>query len=90
MGMGNLKIPLDNLPQICYNKRKKGGKKMKYLCNGLFACSPKLASKRVIKYTAKDVGNCYRCPHFDYENCYCGLGLFFTAGECVSEEDFLI
>ena len=41
-------------------------------------------------YRAEDVGNCQKCPHFDYENCYCSLGLFFTAGECVSEEDFLI
>ena len=39
-------------------------------------------------YTAKDVGNCWRCPNFNDENCYCSLGLFFTAGECVSEEEF--
>ena len=64
---------------------------IRYLYNlKTYVCSPKLANNRVIKYKAKDVGNCYKCPHFDYENCYCGLGLFFTAGECVSEEDFLI
>ena len=64
---------------------------IRYLYNlNTYVCSPKLANNRVVKYTAKDVGNCYKCPHFDYENCYCGLGLFFTAGECVSEEDFLI
>lgn len=64
---------------------------IKYLYNlNTYACSPKLTTSKVKKHTAKDVGNCYRCPHFDYENCYCGLDLFFTAGECVSEEDFLI
>ena len=41
-------------------------------------------------YRAEDVKKKKKCSHFDYENCYCSLGLFFTAGECVSEEDFLI
>ena len=78
----------------------KGGKKMKKLvANKELAVLRAERESNVITaplkwhsqpYRAEDVGNCQKCPHFDYKNCYCSLGLFFTAGECVNEEDFLI
>lgn len=63
---------------------------MKYMCNGLYACSPKLASNRVKRHKAKEVGNCFRCPNFNDENCCCSLLLEHYNGECISFDEFNI
>lgn len=63
---------------------------IRYLYNSnLYACSPKLASKRVIKYTAKDVGNCYRCPTFNYETGECDKKLIHFEGECLEVQEYI-
>lgn len=62
---------------------------IRYLYNlNAFACSPKLASNRVIKHTAKEVGNCWRCPIFSHEDCYCSKSLWHHNSKCVSDDDF--
>lgn len=63
---------------------------IKYLYNlNAYACNPKLASNRVKKHIAREVGNCFRCPVFSYEIGECGKNLIHFEGECLEVQKYI-
>lgn len=63
---------------------------IKYLYNlNTYVCNPRLASNRVKKHTAREVGNCFRCPIFNYETGECDKKLIHFEGECLEVQEYI-
>lgn len=67
-------------------------KRKNYIKHGLFSkapatdvCSPQITAIIVDVHTARQVGNCSRCPFFDDWACECTLNKWFS--ECIDEAE---